>query len=55
MDTPIPRYVDMCLDGRLNLGDMISDRLELSEINEGFARMQTGQVVREIVVFDPME
>jgi S-(hydroxymethyl)glutathione dehydrogenase/alcohol dehydrogenase len=50
-----PHYVDMYLDGRLNLGDMVSDRLELSEINEGFARMQTGQVAREIVVFDPME
>lgn len=50
-----PRYVDMYLDGRLNLDEMVSDRLGLSEINEGFARMQTGQVAREIVVFDPME
>jgi len=48
----IPRYVDMYLDGRLNLDDMVTERFELSEINEGFAQMRTGRVARNVIVLD---
>lgn len=50
VDTPL--YVDMYLDGRLNLDDLISGRIELDEVNEGFEAMETGRVARNLIVFD---
>jgi S-(hydroxymethyl)glutathione dehydrogenase/alcohol dehydrogenase len=50
VDTPL--YVDMYLDGRLNLDDLISGRIELDEVNEGFEAMGTGRVARNLIVFD---
>lgn len=47
----VPRYIDMYLDGRLNLDDMVSEHIALSEINEGFAAMRTGRGARRVVVF----
>ena len=38
--------------GRPHLEDRISAKLELSEINEGFAAMKAGKTVRSVVVFD---
>lgn len=46
----IPRYVGMYLDGRLNLDDMVTERLDLEEINEGFDQMRTGKVARNVIV-----
>ncbi|HUF15190.1 MAG TPA: Zn-dependent alcohol dehydrogenase [Acidimicrobiia bacterium] len=48
----VPRYVEMYLDGRLNLDDMVTDRIALEEINEGFARMRTGRTARIVVDFE---
>ncbi len=48
----IPRYVEMYLDGRLDLDNMISNRLELADINDGFARIRSGQGARNVVMFD---
>jgi S-(hydroxymethyl)glutathione dehydrogenase/alcohol dehydrogenase len=48
----VPRYVQMYLDGKLNLDDMVTDRIALEEINEGFARMRTGRTARIVVDFD---
>lgn len=48
----LPRYVDMYLDGRLNLDDMVTERLGLEDINQGFTSMKTGRVARNLVVFD---
>ena len=48
----LPRYVDMYLDGRLNLDDMVTERLDLSQINEGFDKMRTGKAARNLIVFD---
>jgi S-(hydroxymethyl)glutathione dehydrogenase/alcohol dehydrogenase len=50
--TDTPRYVQMYLDGRLNLDDMVSGRIPLEDVNEGFARMETGQDARNVIVFD---
>ena len=47
----LPRYVDMYLDGRLRLGEMVTERLDLAEINEGFDRMRTGRVARNVIMF----
>jgi len=46
------RYVDLYLQGRLHLDELISDRLGLDEVNDGFARLGEGAVARAVVVFD---
>lgn len=40
------------LDGLLKLDELISMRLPLERINEGFEAMQRGQVIRAVVTFD---
>ncbi len=50
--TDMPRLVDMYLDGRLMLDEMVSARIPLEEINEGFAAMKGGTVARSVVVFE---
>jgi S-(hydroxymethyl)glutathione dehydrogenase / alcohol dehydrogenase len=48
----MPRYIDMYLQGRLNLDDMISTRIPLDEVNAAFARMRTGEIARDVILFD---
>jgi S-(hydroxymethyl)glutathione dehydrogenase/alcohol dehydrogenase len=48
----MPRYVDMYLQGKLNLDDMISARLPLTDINSAFESMKTGEIARDVIVFD---
>lgn len=47
-----PRYVDMYLEGVLDLDSMVTNRYPLEEINQGFAEMRSGRVARNLVVFD---
>lgn len=47
-----PRYVEMFLDGRLNLDDMVTRRLRLEEVNDGFADMRSARSVRSLIIFD---
>jgi Zn-dependent alcohol dehydrogenase len=39
-------------DGRLNLDEMVSRRLALTDIDEAFRAMLAGEVIRSVVVFD---
>jgi len=48
----MPRYVDLYLHGRLKLDELVSSRLPLDQINQGFEAMRRGEVARGIVVFD---
>jgi S-(hydroxymethyl)glutathione dehydrogenase/alcohol dehydrogenase len=48
----MPRLVDLYLDGRLKLDELVSRRLRLDEINDGFDSMKSGEVARSVVVFD---
>ena len=48
----MPRLVDLYFQGRLHLDTWISDVLPLGRINEGFAKMKAGQVVRAVIAFD---
>ena len=48
----MPRYVDMYLQGRLKLDEMISARIKLEDVNEGFAAMKAGEVARSVIMFD---
>jgi S-(hydroxymethyl)glutathione dehydrogenase/alcohol dehydrogenase len=39
------------LEGRLKLDEMISARIPLEAINEGFAALKRGETVRSVVMF----
>jgi len=40
------------LDGTLKLDELISRRIRLEDINEGFAALKRGEVVRAVITFD---
>ena len=48
----MPRFVDMYLDGRLMLDEMVSQHIPLEKINDGYAAMQRGELARTVVDFD---
>jgi S-(hydroxymethyl)glutathione dehydrogenase/alcohol dehydrogenase len=48
----IPRYVEMYLGGQLNLDDLVSQRIGLDQINDGFEDLRAGRTTRSIVAFD---
>ncbi|ARU04265.1 alcohol dehydrogenase [Comamonas serinivorans] len=47
----IPRLVELYLQGKLKLDELISQRIPLEAINEGFDAMKAGTVARSVVVF----
>jgi S-(hydroxymethyl)glutathione dehydrogenase / alcohol dehydrogenase len=49
--TDVPRIVDWVMDGKLNIDALITHRLKLEDINEGFALMERGESIRSVVVF----
>ena len=48
----MPRLVDFYMQRKLHLDDWISDRIELDQINDGFANMKAGKVVRSVIAFN---
>lgn len=48
----MPRYVDLYMSGRLKLDELVSARIGLDEINQGFEAMRRGDVARSVVLFD---
>jgi len=48
----MPKLVDMYMVGKLKLDDMVSRRIRLDQVNEGFAEMKGGQIARSVIVFD---
>jgi alcohol dehydrogenase len=46
----IPRYIQLYRRGRLPVDRLMSGRLRLEEINEGFDRLQRGEAIRQVVV-----
>jgi S-(hydroxymethyl)glutathione dehydrogenase/alcohol dehydrogenase len=48
----MPRYVDLYMDGRLELDSLVSQRIGLDEVNEGFEAMKSGELARSVIVFD---
>jgi S-(hydroxymethyl)glutathione dehydrogenase / alcohol dehydrogenase len=47
----MPRYVDLYLQGRLKLDELVSARIKLEEINDGFAEMKKGEIARSVIIF----
>ena len=47
----LPALLDWYVEGKLNLDDLITHRLPLERINEGFELMRSGESVRTVVLF----
>jgi alcohol dehydrogenase len=47
----IPRYIDAYKAGKLPVDRLLSHRIALDEINEGFDRLASGEAVRQAVIF----
>jgi S-(hydroxymethyl)glutathione dehydrogenase/alcohol dehydrogenase len=48
----IPRLVDLYMEGKVMLDELVSKRRPLEEINEAFDDMEKGNVARSVIEFD---
>ena len=49
--TDVPKIVDWYMDRRINIDELITHRLKLEQINEGFELMARGESIRSVVVY----
>ena len=49
--TDMPRYVELYRQGRLRLDEMITQTIDLGEIDRAMAEMKSGSVNRSVIVF----
>ena len=47
----LPGLLDLYVDGRINLDDLVTHRLPVERINEGFDLMARGETLRTVVTF----
>ena len=47
----VPKIVDWYMDGKINIDDLITHKLKLEDINQGFDLMHQGKSIRSVVVF----
>jgi S-(hydroxymethyl)glutathione dehydrogenase/alcohol dehydrogenase len=45
----IPMYAQLYLQGRMNLDDLVSRRISLREVNDGYAALKDGSLNRVVV------
>jgi S-(hydroxymethyl)glutathione dehydrogenase/alcohol dehydrogenase len=45
----IPMYAELYLQGRMNLDDLVSKRISLRDVNEGYAALKDGSLTRVVV------
>jgi S-(hydroxymethyl)glutathione dehydrogenase/alcohol dehydrogenase len=48
----LPYFLNLYQAGRLKLDELVSNRISLKEINEGYAAISDGSIARSVVVFD---
>lgn len=48
----LPRFIDLYREGSLPVERLLTHRLALDEVNEGFDRLASGEAVRQAIVFD---
>jgi S-(hydroxymethyl)glutathione dehydrogenase/alcohol dehydrogenase len=49
--TDVPKIVDWYMDKKINIDDLITHKLPLERINEGFDLMAKGESIRSVVVY----
>jgi NDMA-dependent alcohol dehydrogenase len=47
----VPRIVELYRDGRLKLDELISQTIDLEEVNDAFEAMKVGEVARSVILF----
>jgi S-(hydroxymethyl)glutathione dehydrogenase/alcohol dehydrogenase len=47
----VPKIVDWYMEKKLNIDDLITHRLKLEQINEGFDLMKRGESIRSVVLY----
>ena len=48
----MPRFIDFYLQGKLHLDKMIAGRIRLEQVNDALEQLKTGEVARNIIMFD---
>jgi S-(hydroxymethyl)glutathione dehydrogenase/alcohol dehydrogenase len=48
----MPYYLGLYRQGRIKLDELISQRIKLDEINDGYKKLQAGTGARSVIVFD---
>jgi S-(hydroxymethyl)glutathione dehydrogenase / alcohol dehydrogenase len=49
--TDIPKLIDLYKAGRIKLDELISKRYSLSQINEAISSLESGEALRNVIVF----
>ena len=49
--TDVPKIVDWYMEGKINLDDLITHTMDLSQINEAFHLMHKGESIRSVVIY----
>ena len=47
-----PKFIDLHLDGRINLDKFVTETIAISEVETAFEKMEAGEVLRSVVVFE---
>ena len=45
----IPIYAELYLQGRMNLDDLVSKKISLRDVNEGYAALKDGSLTRVVI------
>jgi S-(hydroxymethyl)glutathione dehydrogenase/alcohol dehydrogenase len=48
--TKLPEIVDWYVDKKIDLDSLITHRLKLEQINEGFELMRKGESIRSVII-----
>ena len=48
----MPRFVELYLQGKLHLDDLVSSHIKLSDVNDAFKELETGEIARNVIMFD---
>jgi len=48
-DVDIPMYAELYLQGRMNLDDLVSKKISLRDVNDGYAALKDGSLTRVVV------
>ena len=46
----IPRYIELYRAGRLPIDRLLSERIALDQLNEGFDRLADGRIIRQVLM-----
>ena len=49
--TDVPKIVDWYMDGKINIDDLITHKMPLTDINQGFDLMHAGKSIRSVVEY----